>query len=172
MAYTIPNARRFKMASASPWFKYEAALKLLNSLNRCDFSVIASRRETHQAINDFNDNGVPGYSLFGPTSRFPDDIGSIFLSRFDTNTRTCLIGLATVLSWRASNEAKDVKAGKPTRGEIPDENGNDRRSSMQETQDNTKRFEELTKEFANLLNNPDAVWDRDVFERHFDLTYA
>jgi hypothetical protein len=162
MPYTTTNVRVYRQALISRWATLEALDDLVRALQRCDYSVIAARREAHANLNSFLDAMSRGSTIFNTQTRFPDHDDSLYVTTFSPNTESRLNALANVLSHRSTNVAKDVAA--------PRNGGKDSTSdatSEQGEQDNAKRFEELTLQLTRC-----ELFDRRHTEVTLSLTWA
>lgn len=154
MPYTIRNHHRFHIARTSEWYRVSDARLLTRALRRVDYSVVASRREGHTAILDFLDTGRVGQEFFSRTVRFPHENADIYITEFDSLTANTLTALTAVLSWRSTTVAKDssVSVARSNSNQPPP----DPTGPEQGVQDNTKRFEELTKSLSALTRMADT----------------
>lgn len=154
----------------SEWYKLGAVLVLARTLARVDFSVVASRREGHEALNTFRNDSSP--IPFADDKRFPQSFASMYLCTHDPGFAGVLVELASVLSYREDNGAKDTKS--VTDAKMPGSRG-DKDVVLafdQGKQDNVKRFEELVKSLGKMCNNRDLIWTQKTFEARTDSTWA
>jgi hypothetical protein len=166
MPYNRANWFLFRQLENSEFISIRTARTLVRTLNRVDYSVVDSRREGHQALNDMLDNARYGEFYFAAATRFPDAFTDIYLTMQDTEVANLFMALGSSLSWRQDNRAKDSTSTKPDKGE------NVAITLDQAVQDNTKRFEELKKHFATTLNNKDLQWNRVSFEERTNANWA
>jgi len=136
------------------------AWELHQALLTVNFSVVESRREGHEALNEFVGRGVAGSTLFGIRQRFPDGETDQFVCSMSRNLQRVIAGLQSTLNWRLDNVAKDVQAGQGASAR-PDPNYTERN---QEGQDTKKKFEEMVNSFGNLLVTGRDSWYRESFE--------
>ena len=161
MPYQILLENRFVTLLNAKFFEVRACRELAKILMRTDYSVVESRREAHVALNNFVESGAYGDELFGEDMRFRQErMSESYLTEGDDNVSGILTSLSSVLSWRATNTAKDTSAG----------TGKDKLEANvalafdQGAQDNTKRFEELVKNFQRYLTNSAYIVRRKSFE--------
>jgi len=169
MPYTVLNTDLFQNLLNAEWARVRQVRTLLRSLQRCDYSVVESRRESHRALNDFRDNMLWGDQFFATDARFPDAPTDVFITTNNSPTAALLVSLSQVLSWRATNVAKDIEVAAPGRGQGQ---GPPNPTPEQGAQDNTKRFEELVKSLSDLCNSDAALWRRPSFEQRINATWA
>jgi len=128
-------------------------------LNTCDFSVVASRREAHTEVSDFEAAGIVGDVLFSDVSRFPDGLSEVYLTSADPSLANWFSMVTAALSYRETAVAKDTMTSNV--------NGvSERVQVLKDTkdQDSTKRFEELKKNLTQILGDPSKRWHRRSFE--------
>jgi hypothetical protein len=148
----------FELMYHSRFYGLTGLQDLSETLDRCDFSVIASRREAHTAVADFQRSGLRGERLFSDTSQFPSGLDAVYLCTVDGNVKSWFANITTVLSHRPSNVAKDMDVG----------NGREvERVALardQGEQDAFKQFNELKKLLGALINLDILRWNRRKFE--------
>lgn len=162
MAYTTRNTPLYRRALLCRWVKYEAVAALALRLTECDYSVIDSRRDAHTALNEFMSSMVLGKTIFHRTLEFPDTEEDIYCTTMDEVFFKRLNSLATVLSHRNTNVAKDVAA--PRNGQ---RDSTSEATTEQGEQDNVKRFEVLKQQ---LLSS--KIYDRALVHAELSLTWA
>jgi len=151
---TIINRKLFNNLQASLWVDVRAWRRIHRVLQKCDYSVIDSRRNAHtELIKFYDETMVLGDTLFGITTRYPSQL---CVTDYEVSVAQLIDGLVTVLSHRLTNVAKDVDAARSS--------GKDKQVAEailpeQNVQDNTKRFEELRKQMMNV-----PIWDQAQFE--------
>lgn len=161
MPYQIFQEDTFVRLGSASFFPLIAVRRLVRTLAGTDYSVVASRREGHEALAQFIEDGLEGWSLFDENTRFAmESLRDAYLTDSDAVTNGILIALASSLSWRSSNVAKDTKEGTGSGSR----EANVVLAIDQGTQDNTKRFEELVKALGKLGGDSSLVWRRTSFE--------
>lgn len=171
MSYTFTNQDlRVKLENAD-WWRVAQVKALCAKLRRVDYSVVSSRREGHEAVNEFVDEAVPGEKVFGTHIRFPNDIKDVFVTEGDTEFNDLLTALSASLSFRTTAVAKDTAQ---VTGRNASPNANDRLDVAQDqgNQDSVKRFEELTKQLCKYRLRKDCTWRRYTFESATGATWA
>lgn len=176
MPYTVGNTTSFHAAHNSSWFEPSSVREILNQSRRCDYSVIESRRELHQDLNQFMARSREGRTIFSISNRF--SATACYYTDYDAEFSRILTNLGSVLSWRSSAQAKDEdsKTGSGASGKNQFQNDkNDvtyaQRQNTQEAQDNSKRFEELVNALAAIIRNGDFVWVQETFEYRLSLKW-
>lgn len=154
----ILNADSLALMYSAKFFTLKECKDLLAVLNSCDFSVIASRREAHVALNVFVENARVGERLFDLDRRFPVGLTSHFLSDADGPISNWISATSSILSYRSSNVAKDSA--------LAVERDSERLSLVKDQgeQDAFKQFTELKKVLTGLLNASIVRWNRATFE--------
>jgi len=156
---SIRNFDSFVALYSSRFYSLKSLRDLSCALNTCDFSVIASRRDMHTIIADFEAAGVAGDVLFSDTVRFPDGLTEVYLSSADPSVANWFSMVTAALSYRETTVAKDTLTS----------NGNGVSERVQvlkdsKDQDSTKRFEELKKVLTQMLGDPSKRLHRRSFE--------
>lgn len=160
----ILNPGLFETYWHSKLYKLHAINELWTAMIRVDYSVIASRREGHVAINDFSVQGVPGGTVFDDNTRFRHESrADHYIPDSDLNFSNTISALASVLSWRSTSVAKDTQASTETGGSTEDPKVSVGKEAG--LQDNTKRFEELVKELKTFGKPGGTSINREIFER-------
>lgn len=159
MPYQFRNEDAAAKAVNAQWVRVRRVRDLSRALATVDYSVVESRREGHRTLVDFLNNMEPSESIFDEETRFPGGFVNSYLTNFDSNVGALFVSLIAVLSYRTSNNAKDIEAGNNAKKEKET-----LAVTEQGVQDNTKRFEELKKELDFLPNNDAIVWRRNSFE--------
>jgi len=156
------NDQLFTTLWNGKFYKIHEVNALCNALLRIDYSVVSSRRDGHNMILDFMNAGLPASHIFDEGQRFVfRNRADVYVSDTDSNFYNLIIGLASVLSYRETNTAKDTKAANAA-VQQPAERvtiGVD-----QGLQDNSKKFEELQKQLKVYSRAGDHTWDRATFE--------
>jgi hypothetical protein len=155
----IRNYDNFVALYNSKFYTLRSFRDLGCSLNTCDFSVIASRRDMHTIVTDFEAAGVVGDILFSDTVRFPDGLSEVYLTTADSNVANWFSMVTAALSYRETTVAKDTMTSNV--------NGLSERVQVlkdSKDQDSTKRFEELKKVLTQMLGDPSKRWLRRSFE--------
>jgi hypothetical protein len=148
----------FALMWASSFHRLADFRDILRVLNTCDFSVIGSRRDAHTALNTFISSGVGGEELFDVGVRFPDGLRNNFVCSSDPLLAHWFASMASVLSYRSTNVAKDIDSVN---------NGQSERYTLvkeQSDQDTFKQFTELKKLLNTLLMSSITRWNRASFE--------
>jgi len=171
--YTCNSTALFQAALQQRFFTIDQCEILVEALSQVTYGVIDSQRDGFTALNTFIGSGVKGKNLFTRSKRFPETDEDIYLSMYDHQVQRTLTALSTVLSFRLTNVAKDtnqgVTAGSSRGG--GNASGQDYKdvANDQATQDNTKRFEELRRQFCGYLNDNLRLKNQHSVERDLSL---
>jgi len=160
MPYTTKQESYFQRLENAEFARVRQTRTLIREMNEVDFSVVESRREGHQALNRFEQNMLFGTDFFGMEVRFPKTPQDLYITKDDTEIANILTSLSNVLSWRKTNVAKDTQSDKNSKNNVNEEKPN----YDQETQDNSKRFEELVKRLNGFVRNAAYLWNQSSFE--------
>jgi hypothetical protein len=163
MPYTLHKRSYFNVLRCKLFYRCSALRECLMALSSVDYSVVESRRDGHAALLTFLESGVAGEEIFGRNNRFGIDQDEIFLTDADAQLQRITSGLQSTLTWRPTNVAKDVEAGRTT-GRASDANNGSKEILEQGSQDNVKRFEEMLRLLKVYTNSMDHIWDRENFE--------
>lgn len=162
MPYTYHNQSSALIASSDTWTVKEAQ-RLIRRLQSVKFSYVDSRNSGHEAMARFLEAAKSGDDHFSTTDRFANDLTDVFVCTYYPDISRTVTGLASVLSWRGTNRAKDTEVG---------DDRKEAKNNMewflvtdQAVQDNTKRFESLVNEFAIRIMSADCVLTRETFEQ-------
>lgn len=176
MSYTSNDWTRFRAAAYSDWFSLPNAHALRRQLATVNYSVIASRLEGQNFLAQFQQEGVEGNNLFGTSTRFPNLMKDTYVTTFQTEFNTLLNELQASLSWRETNQAKDIQAGKADSGNRGQTQGSQGHATdeIKETtvQDNTRRFNALRNEFNMKITKQETLWCQREFEQRLNITWA
>jgi hypothetical protein len=165
MAYTFGDRTLARTIAQAGFYRINDVEEFLRLCIMTDFSVVASRRDLHSQFEQLWSRSLKGRELFTQTLRFPDEFDDVYLCSYDKHVQDTFISLGNVLSWRSTNIAKDTRAG--TQGLHRDDV-----VTSQESQDNQKRFEELTKNFSSIVRTPAYIWSRETFEQRSRAVYT
>lgn len=172
MPYDIVDVKRWRIFRSQKLYNLDDLEKLITQLRAIDYSVVESRRTGHECLDAFVKNGVYASRIVSVDKRFPDDDDSIFVSETDVSFSRAISGLSSALSFRVSNLPKDSELA--SQGSVSSPVGKTSRTDAQfmlsetNTQDNTKRYEELLKTLVKVSLDPNALIVREDFEK----TYA
>lgn len=162
----ILNPDNFTLMWASDFYSLRSIMELKRELNRCDFSVVASRRETHVALNNFLASGVSGSILFDEDTRFPEGVLQNYVCSAEGLFDNWAGSMSSILSYRSTAVSKDI--------ESTGNGGNHERFAMvkeQGDQDAFKQFTELKKVLGVLASSSVVRWNQQNFERKIAGTW-
>jgi len=174
MPYTSLNVATLQNATFADWWNMANVRELHRNLMTVDYSVVDSRRDGQANLQAFLERGFDGGQLFGSETRFPNTMADLYLTNYQDEISNLLGGLQSVLSWRSTTVAKDIDAGR-ARDQRGSPTGGDQGQaavSEQGSQDNTKRFEMLRRDFANISRKRDFTWERQSFEYRLNLSWV
>jgi len=171
MVYIITNERGFDSLWNGRFYQIRVIGNLVRKLQGVNYGVVGSRREGHESVMAFVNQGIDGLEVFDVDRQFRrDSRADTFVSDTDMNFTGLLTGLTNTLSYRDTNVAKDTGVGV--------EKGKEKGSESVELakdqgkQDNTKRFEELVKKLSHYAAGAEGVWNRARFEREIAVWHA
>jgi hypothetical protein len=169
MPYDYADVARAEDLDFATWYTHEKIKDVCLALRRCDYSVVASRRDAHNALLDLLNSAVDIGTITHVDLRFPED--RRFFCENDTYFSNQNDSLTNNLSFRETSDAKDTAA--VTRQSDARQNNSDARlAADQGLQDNRKRFEELSKLWCGLPSNRLAVWTRRRYEADVGATWT
>lgn len=163
MPYTVGDEDAASQIYYATWLPISEVSSFVRTLVRTDYSVVASRRDAHAELSNLLDRvgrTQEGFLRSSFDVRIPSGITSKWLSTLDTTTEALIQSLAVNLSFRTDNLTKEGAVAKGAEG------------VGQVTSDNTKRFEELAKQFAALARSKDHIWDRRKVENYAGLVWT
>lgn len=170
MPYTSNNWSLFSIYSDARWWKVRQLAELCNRLDRVNFSVVASRNEGLGALDNFEDGGIWGDSIFAVAKRFPNDIGDNYVCTAHGRLSDVINDLQMDLSWRPTNKAKDTETMRPGGGSRDRTAENEMLD--QGCQDQTKAFGEHRKLLKNLVRDREEVFRQLQFEQRTSSTWS
>jgi hypothetical protein len=162
----IRNILQWRTFLNSEAIKVRDARGFIKGLRSIDYSVVESRREGHRMLNDLLSNAPYGEHLVDNQMRFPGANSDFYISLGDTCTSAAFTTLSAALSWRSDPNKVEAPHQQTDNGRAnaPRDDTRNSRSLDNETQNNTKRFEEAIKTLSDLLSSEACTWYNEVFE--------
>lgn len=171
MPYTFNSMSKASVFFAANFIPVSSVNRFYISATVRDFSSVEGRREALADLGVMISSIRCGEELFGPTTRFPNDLRDSYLCDTDGSVVRLLTQLGSSLTMMRDARAKDVEAARTMNR--PSDAGNGMLElAAQGSQDAKKAWDEARNVLLSLKSNSQHLYRRDRVEQEASMLWA